>query len=748
MRACLVVPGPGEHAAHVVDAIRASHPDAEFVAVWAGDPHRRPVAPAPARWIDLDLDALDDAGWNHLLAALPGDVYELARGAAAVARLLGDQPAPTVLLRVGSIGVTGRLDAFTAKSGAVVAVRAPVPLDADGLSPSVADLAVAGPYSAAIVGFGADAAPVALSIARAAADGRATPGAALAAGLAWAACTPREQTGVEVVGWSTDPSADPFAVDVTGLDPIETWRVALGTSPARVRLSERADLVDLLDRTRPQWSCVDRELTIPGGVAVDHVVRSLVAEALDAWRRGEADLPPDPWADPTRFRAWLETPWPPWGPDIGRYWSRLHRSRPDLAAAFPEPEGRDLDAFRTWITHSWRRERRSPLLRPSVERMRPRWVDVDRRPGGINVIGYFGFDKSLGDVARRILGCLRAAGVPANALDYHRSGSPPTREQVDTTNELHYDTNLIVVNADQMPLFDADYGAITRPGRHTIAYWFWDVEHVPPQVLDAMRFVDEVWVATPFTAESLGALASVPVRVVDVPVPEPVPATTLPADLAREHDGFRFVVTFDHLSVTERKNPIGAIDAFRRAFPEPRPGVELIVKSINASHRWIEHERVRLATAFRPDIRVVDRHLDRGEQLALIADADCLVSLHRSEGLGLHLIEAMWLGTTTIATRYSGNLHFMDDSNAALVDARLVPVTRGEGYFPPEARWADPDLDQAATWMRRLVDEPELTARLARAARAKMLAQASPAEAGAAIARWARSGREGERTER
>ncbi len=103
------------------------------------------------------------------------------------------------------------------------------------------------------------------------------------------------------------------------------------------------------------------------------------------------------------------------------------------------------------------------------------------------MIGYFGFDKSLGDVARRIHGCLRAADVPAVALDYHRSGSPPTRERPELTDRLRFDTNLIVVNADQMPLFDADYGAIARPGRHTIGYWFWDVEHVPQSVLDAMR---------------------------------------------------------------------------------------------------------------------------------------------------------------------------------------------------------------------------------------------------------------------
>jgi glycosyltransferase involved in cell wall biosynthesis len=166
----------------------------------------------------------------------------------------------------------------------------------------------------------------------------------------------------------------------------------------------------------------------------------------------------------------------------------------------------------------------------------------------------------------------------------------------------------------------------------------------------------------------------------------------------------------------------------------------LVVKSVNAAHRPAEDERVRLAAAGRPDIVVIDRHLTRPDQLALIATADCLVSLHRSEGLGLHLIEAMWLRTPVIATRYSGNLDVMDDDCAALVDARLVPVTRGEGYFPPQAVWADPDLEQAAAWMRRMVVDRALASRLAANGRARMQRQPAPAAAGTRIAALA-SGR-------
>ena len=203
--------------------------------------------------------------------------------------------------------------------------------------------------------------------------------------------------------------------------------------------------------------------------------------------------------------------------------------------------------------------------------------------------------------------------------------------------------------------------------------------------------------------------------------------------LAALGDRFVFTVVFDHFSVTERKNPVGVIEAFRRAFA-PGEGPVLVVKSMNAWRRWPQHQHVAAAAAGRDDIVLWDEHLDRADHMAFIACADALVSLHRSEGLGLHLAEAMWLDTPVIATRYSGNLDFMDDECALLVDAELVPVVRGEGVYPPEARWADPDLGQAAAAMRALVDDPSRAASLAAAGRARMEAQASLADTGGLVA--------------
>ena len=268
-----------------------------------------------------------------------------------------------------------------------------------------------------------------------------------------------------------------------------------------------------------------------------------------------------------------------------------------------------------------------------------------------------------------------------------------------------------------------------------IGYWFWELEHVPLHMRQSIALVDEIWAGSRFVTDAFAAVSSVPVRHVPIPVGEPRRSGRGRSDFAVLADlGERpiFLTVLDHLSVTERKNPIGVIDAFCRAFT-PDEGPVLIIKTMNGHQRWPNHLRVLAAANGRADIRVWDEALDRTDQMALMAAADCVVSLHRSEGLGLHLAEAMWLRTPTIATRYSGNLDFMNDDNSLLIDAELVNVEHGEGVYPPTALWADPDLEQAAAAMRRIAGDPALCARLAKAGRRTMEQQPSLADTGRLI---------------
>ena len=342
---------------------------------------------------------------------------------------------------------------------------------------------------------------------------------------------------------------------------------------------------------------------------------------------------------------------------------------------------------------------------------------------GVNVVGYLGAVSGLGERARELVACLRAAGVEVSAWDLTepRVGAPPIRR-----------TTIAVVTAVQLASVRERCPAPFDGSERTIGYFFWELAEVPDEQRWGMDLVDEIWTPTRFVHDAYSALSSRPVRLVPLPVAEPTVEPTV--EPAPDHgEPFVFLTSFDHRSVMARKNPIGAIEAFRRAFPGGDEQVALVVKTINGAER--PDASARLEDAVRDDRRIVvrDESLDEHEHLRLIASSDAFVSLHRSEGLGLHLAEAMWLGTPVVATRYSGNLDLMDDACAALVDHVLVPVSDGDGAYPGSAVWADPDLDQAAAFMRRLVDEPEWRRSLVSAARARMEAQPSRAETGRAL---------------
>jgi glycosyltransferase involved in cell wall biosynthesis len=368
------------------------------------------------------------------------------------------------------------------------------------------------------------------------------------------------------------------------------------------------------------------------------------------------------------------------------------------------------------------------LLTPAQARRDEVLVAEHLAADGLNLIGYFDRALSLGDVARRLRDALTQAGVAHTSVSTSRTASPQ-QEAAAVDNRVEFTNTLCVVTADQFPFLAADFPEVFAATKRMIGYWFWELEHVPLHMRQAISLVDEIWAGSRFVTDAFAAISPVPVRHVPIPIPAPQQSDRtfdLPA-------GRPILLTvFDHLSVTERKNPLGVIDAFRRAFT-PNEGPLLIIKTMNGHQRWANHQRVRAAADGRDDIWVWDETLSRADQMALVAAADCMVSLHRSEGLGLHLAEAMWLGTPTIATRYSGNVDFMNDDNSLMIDYELVNVEHGEGVYPPTAKWAAPDLDQAAVAMRRIVEDVELRTRLAAAGRRTMEQQPTLADTGRLI---------------
>jgi glycosyltransferase involved in cell wall biosynthesis len=205
------------------------------------------------------------------------------------------------------------------------------------------------------------------------------------------------------------------------------------------------------------------------------------------------------------------------------------------------------------------------------------------------------------------------------------------------------------------------------------------------------------------------------VRVVHYPVPEPDPAPLTRAGLGLPKDALLFLSVFDAASSVERKNPIGAIRAHRAAFGDRADRV-LLLKTYNTGMGGGAWREVVAACADAPNIRIIDVEMTRTEVWGLMRLCNAFVSLHRAEGVGLSLLEAMRLGRPVIATGWSGNMDFMDADSALLVGCRMVPARDERGtYGAARAEWAEPDLEEAAAGLRRLAEDEALRARLAQA---------------------------------
>jgi Glycosyl transferases group 1 len=346
---------------------------------------------------------------------------------------------------------------------------------------------------------------------------------------------------------------------------------------------------------------------------------------------------------------------------------------------------------------------------------------------GVNLAGYFGASVGLGEAARQLDGALRAAGVAVAPLGLtHRAaqGAPAGEATAE------HPVTIVCSSPEGMAGARAEVPDAFA-GRRVVGMWWWEVMAFPSAWLRAFDDVDEVWVGSRFVADALAAVSPVPVVRIALPVAPPAPA---PADRAALGlpEGFLFGFVFDYESVVERKNPLGLIDAFSRAFA---PGeAQLVLKTVRGDRHRVEHAAVMAAAADRPDVHVIDRDLPAAEKDALIAALDCYVSLHRSEGFGLTMAEAALLGTPVIATDYGGPRDFLTPFNSFLVDHRPVAIGPGHHPYPADGEWAQPNLDQGAALMRAVRDAPEEAALRAQRLRADVEREHAPAVAGRAMA--------------
>lgn len=354
---------------------------------------------------------------------------------------------------------------------------------------------------------------------------------------------------------------------------------------------------------------------------------------------------------------------------------------------------------------------------------------------GVNVVGYHRQALGIGSEARRLVRCLRAAGVSVATIDAPGSSSAILDEVPNSDNEWRYNTTISVVAGDQTQFVISSLGADHFREGHHLGMWYWELERINPVMREALRLLSGLIVGSEFVFRSLARDSVVPIFKLPPTLPVTPHVLFDRPQLGLPKERLIFLCTFDFFSVIARKNPMGVVRAFKLAFPK-EDGPLLLLKAQNGE--FLPHDRHALTALFdnRSDIRLWDEHVSDHIQSSLIGNADLVVSLHRSEGLGLHLLEAIAQGVPVMATNYSAPTEFLNSKCAALVDWHHTPVSSGNGVYPDGFVWAEPDVEHAAFLMREFATNAELRAGYSEGIATVRERFSSESTAGRQLSRW------------
>jgi len=323
---------------------------------------------------------------------------------------------------------------------------------------------------------------------------------------------------------------------------------------------------------------------------------------------------------------------------------------------------------------------------------------------GINVVGHFGYPSGIRTSVLSVVAGLRRAGLAVSTRDVPvETGHDGPGHAAHDGFELH-DTTLLHIQPEPFfaRAFDLAGLHARTPRSRRIGYWYWELEAAPASWLEAVAQVDEIWVATRFIGDALRSRFDIPVLNLMPGVELPPFRRRTPEHFAIPTGHFSLLFAFHMLSGMERKNPLGLIRAFRIAFSPEEPVVLVIKTSFGDRQPGALRQLQATANAAGARVMVIDRVFTADETVSLMDACDAYVSLHRSEGLGLTMAEAMLLAKPVIATGYSGNTDFMNATNSLLVDYRLVAIDQAVPPYGLGGFWAEPSEAHAAALMRQV----------------------------------------------
>lgn len=388
----------------------------------------------------------------------------------------------------------------------------------------------------------------------------------------------------------------------------------------------------------------------------------------------------------------------------GRLLRCIWASTPHLRVLFASPQEQ---AFRDWCL-SDHGVRAFPILTHPLIALAhpPARSPRQQRPFGVNLFGHAYARSGISEDMRMASRTLETAGIPFVIRNIAPGANMREEDAVKSVQDmtLPYAINMFCMPAASTVTTILKMGRTQVADHYSIGFWPWELPEFPIFWRHAYEFIDEIWTSTRYTCAAFSRSSPHPVRHVPFAVDTSESDGLGRKEFALPNDRFLFGFAFDGLSSFARKAPLATVQAFRQAFAPNDHSVGLVIKGlrVEGDPAWIE-----IIHAIGDDTRInlITSSLTRGSVLDLWRSLDCFISLHRSEGFGRNIAEAMLLEKPVIVTAHSGNMDFTDHSTAALVPCSLRLVKDGEYPFGAGQFWAEPDVRAAAAQMQHAVTD-------------------------------------------
>ncbi|PTB20707.1 glycosyl transferase group 3 [Trinickia symbiotica] len=358
-------------------------------------------------------------------------------------------------------------------------------------------------------------------------------------------------------------------------------------------------------------------------------------------------------------------------------------------------------------------------------------------PFGVNIVGFPQGVLGLAEDARMAARALELASIPRVLVNAPMSGPARLDTSVDhlISTDLKYGVSLFCLPPPEMFRLALEGGrSLIERDTYKIGAWPWELPQWPTAFGKLHRFVNEIWAQSKFVQSAFSWQTEAPVYHMPMAVEVPAPVAPVRERFGLPNGKFLFYLMFDGHSWLTRKNPLAGIEAFRKAFGDGATDVSLVVKAMNVQDSDPTWRTVKEWASMDSRIQIISERLSRQDTIDFMASCDAYISLHRSEGFGRIIAEAMLLGQPVVVTNFSGNVDFCDEDTSFLVQGELVPLRAGDYLFYEGQYWCDPDTSIAADQIRTVFEDQKRRDRVSRAGQQRIIQDYSIASVSRAYA--------------